>query len=365
LIARVKITSYNLHCSAPFFRALVVSATKSTRKEEPTTSSNQPYSPYGETYAQSGLADFSFTGMNDDADPTNPATVYDFPAREYGIQGRWPSPDPAGLGAVDPAKPQSWNRYAYALNNPLAVTDPSGMCGALSADDPFDLIDIGDIGDIGDEGGGGCLPWNIVDFEEAEEVGATGSSPEANAPPAPPGGYGAGIDPYGTWDEELPAGVQALPNLVPGGPTFGGSGCDFLECGLMGNSFDEVGQPYAQMTPGSGPCAYLNDQGTDIEIIDYSSSAAECGGTGGFFAMAPQVNGVLPNFKVNPNGDVTHHWTLSPEQCNQMNQGLNRMNVLTTILGTVIRWFGGAAAGLSQAGASIYLNNGLCGGPPL
>jgi hypothetical protein len=42
LIARVKITSYNLHCSAPFFRALVVSATKSTRKEEPTTSSNQP-----------------------------------------------------------------------------------------------------------------------------------------------------------------------------------------------------------------------------------------------------------------------------------------------------------------------------------
>jgi len=28
--------------SAPFFRALVVSATKSTRKEEPTTSSSQP-----------------------------------------------------------------------------------------------------------------------------------------------------------------------------------------------------------------------------------------------------------------------------------------------------------------------------------
>src|SRR5271170_4523521 len=34
--------SYNHHCSAPFFRALVVSATKSTWEKEPTTSSNQP-----------------------------------------------------------------------------------------------------------------------------------------------------------------------------------------------------------------------------------------------------------------------------------------------------------------------------------
>ncbi len=56
------------------------------------------YAPYGETYAQTGTADFSFTGMNQDVDQTsNPAVLYDFPAREYGIQGRWPSPDPAGI----------------------------------------------------------------------------------------------------------------------------------------------------------------------------------------------------------------------------------------------------------------------------
>ena len=45
LVARVKITSYNHPAtagSAPFFRALVVSATKFTREKEPTTSSNQP-----------------------------------------------------------------------------------------------------------------------------------------------------------------------------------------------------------------------------------------------------------------------------------------------------------------------------------
>jgi len=42
------------------------------------------------------------------------------------VQGRWLSPDPAGLGAVDPANPQTWNRYAYVGNNPLSLIDPLG-----------------------------------------------------------------------------------------------------------------------------------------------------------------------------------------------------------------------------------------------
>ena len=50
LIARVKITSYNEPAaagSAPFFRAMVVlSATRCTRKKEPTTPPNQPYVTY-------------------------------------------------------------------------------------------------------------------------------------------------------------------------------------------------------------------------------------------------------------------------------------------------------------------------------
>ena len=36
-------------------------------------------------------------------------------------------PDPAGLAAVDPTNPQSWNRYAYVLNNPLKYIDPNGL----------------------------------------------------------------------------------------------------------------------------------------------------------------------------------------------------------------------------------------------
>lgn len=86
------------------------------------------YAPFGETYAASGstgVTDISFAGNNEDT-TTN---LYDAQFREYGIQGRWPSPDPAGIAAANPANPQSWNRYAYVLNNPLALVDPSGLAG--------------------------------------------------------------------------------------------------------------------------------------------------------------------------------------------------------------------------------------------
>jgi RHS repeat-associated protein len=53
---------------------------------------------------------------------------YDTPNRElHPIQGRWLSPDPAGLVAVDPSNPQTWNRYVYVLNNPLGYIDPDGL----------------------------------------------------------------------------------------------------------------------------------------------------------------------------------------------------------------------------------------------
>jgi RHS repeat-associated protein len=89
------------------------------------------YAPFGEPYAQTGTGDLSFTGMDQDTVPN----LYDFPAREYNdIHGRWPSPDPAGMTAVQINNPQSWNRYAYVLNNPLASTDPQGLRHCMLAD---------------------------------------------------------------------------------------------------------------------------------------------------------------------------------------------------------------------------------------
>jgi RHS repeat-associated protein len=172
------------------------------------------YAPYGETYAASGNNDFSWTGINADVEPANPETLYDFPAREYGIQGRWPSPDPLGIGAVDPSDPQSWNRYAYVRNNPLAMEDPTGMGGELGgicATNPIACV----IGSL--------LEGLFFFFGHHHHV-------TPHAAPAPPGGYGGGIDPYGTWDETIPNGVQVFPHIgFPGipGDSSGGSGCTY------------------------------------------------------------------------------------------------------------------------------------------
>jgi len=62
--------------------------------------------------------------------------------RQYSsTQGRWMMPDPAGMAAVDPSNPQTWNRYAYVGNDPLSRVDPLGldfadcyMCQAFSAE---------------------------------------------------------------------------------------------------------------------------------------------------------------------------------------------------------------------------------------
>jgi RHS repeat-associated protein len=104
------------------------------------------YAPFGEVYASTGTTDASFTGQNQDT----ASNLYDFPAREYGIQGRWPSPDPAGIGAANAADPQTWNRYAYVRNSPAEIVDPSGMMMKVS-------------GGGGGGGGGGFSMLGVYD----------------------------------------------------------------------------------------------------------------------------------------------------------------------------------------------------------
>jgi RHS repeat-associated protein len=86
----------------------------------------QAFMPFGETYIVDGSGDVAFTGQNS----LNVSGVFEFPAREYSAtQGRWISPDPAGLNAVDAGDPQTLNRYAYVRNSPLNRVDPSGLDG--------------------------------------------------------------------------------------------------------------------------------------------------------------------------------------------------------------------------------------------
>jgi RHS repeat-associated protein len=108
------------------------------------------YAPFGETYASSGSTEPAFTSQRQDT----VAGIYDFPAREYNIQGRWASPDPAGRSAVSLSNPQTWNRYAYLTNNPLGLIDPSGL-GPTGG--PTCLLDeLGNCHGGGGGGGGSC-----------------------------------------------------------------------------------------------------------------------------------------------------------------------------------------------------------------
>jgi RHS repeat-associated protein len=92
------------------------------------------YAPYGETYALGSnpfVTDFASL-MGDTSGELNDATF-----REYNpTEGRWMSPDPAGLAAVDLTNPQSFNRYAYVMNNPMTLVDPFGLQGQCTPGTP-------------------------------------------------------------------------------------------------------------------------------------------------------------------------------------------------------------------------------------
>ena len=75
-------------------------------------------SPTEDLYAS--LQRDSESGLDHDADSNTEHAEF----RQYNsAQGRWLSPDPASK-SYDYGNPQSLNRYAYVLNNPLSMTDP-------------------------------------------------------------------------------------------------------------------------------------------------------------------------------------------------------------------------------------------------
>jgi len=142
---------YNPQGLAYYRHADWLGSSRLTSTKTQTNWSSSSYAPFGEQYATYAHADASFTGQNDDT----VSSLYDFTFREYSpSQGRWVSPDPAGVAAVSLTNPQSWNRYGYVGNNPLSWVDPLGLCttrgpcGYLNVPgldafwDEFDLFEI-------------------------------------------------------------------------------------------------------------------------------------------------------------------------------------------------------------------------------
>jgi RHS repeat-associated protein len=193
------------------------------------------YAPFGESYATAGTTDPSFTGQRQDT----VSGLYDFPARQYAIQGRWPAPDPSGIASVHLSDPQTWNRYAYVRNNPLTLIDPNGLedCGG------------------GDNTDGAC----------PDSVGVSAGSP--------PGGSGGGTD---------------------GGPNSGGaqgsdSGpattCGFLGCSDTGVDTSDSGSTSVVL----GNCNFLSCDPTSGG--DTTSSGSDCVGNAVTCGLGADPNG--------------------------------------------------------------------------
>ena len=162
------------------------------------------YSPYGECYAEAGggTPDCTFAGMNQDTVSTGSYPLYDGLFREYHpIWGRWISPDPVGLAAVDPSNPQTWNRYAYVTNNPLALTDPLGLqeCDPLAGPCPPSCDPVtGECGPC-DPTVVNCLPQcdpGDPFCGQGNGSGGGGIPPAPPQIPIPPGGPIGPINPY-------------------------------------------------------------------------------------------------------------------------------------------------------------------------
>jgi RHS repeat-associated protein len=85
------------------------------------------FAPFGEGGA-TGAGSLQFTGHERDWSPAGGSDPLDYMhARWYvATAGRFLSLDPL-LGQA--AKPQSWNRYVYLVNNPLGQIDPDGRGG--------------------------------------------------------------------------------------------------------------------------------------------------------------------------------------------------------------------------------------------
>ena len=158
------------------------------------------YAPFAENYAGIGTSDRVFTGQ-----PMNTLShVYDFPFREYSQdEGRWLVPDPAGLAAVDLTNPQTWNRYAYVMNNPLSNVDPLGLY----------------LDDCGEDGAGSSWCWGPGDFPIFVPVcpdgcgGGGGGGGHHGG-----GGGGGGQQPPPQQPINFPNETNGLPNGFPTNP---------------------------------------------------------------------------------------------------------------------------------------------------
>ena len=99
-----------------------------------------PFGDYRGTPPSQTLTDRGFTGQKSNNQPgANDLGLLYYNARYYiPAIGKFASADTV---VPDPSNPQQFNRYAYALNNPVRFVDPAGHCAQGSMGDDYEDYD--------------------------------------------------------------------------------------------------------------------------------------------------------------------------------------------------------------------------------
>jgi RHS repeat-associated protein len=158
--------------------------------------------PFGDGFSASGTDNdpYHYAALDHDSETDTLHAQF----RQYSsTQGRWLSPDPYS-GSYDGTNPQSFNRYTYALNNPLSLVDPSGLdCTDPSGYVYFDYELGGDGTEaqaICAEMGGTYEPPGVYNVYAGPPMGASSATSQSSygtiaiptAPQIPSGSNGGG-----------------------------------------------------------------------------------------------------------------------------------------------------------------------------
>jgi RHS repeat-associated protein len=209
-------------------------STRITGSASGSLADDNDYESFGGIFHNYGASpsdiNYLFTGDESDAETSSYYATY----RNLGNMGRFNRPDPYD-GSYDPTNPQSLNRYSYALNNPLAFIDPSGLdvCAELA-----NGVSVAE--------NGGCDGGGIGGGSEGDGGQVVPACPSGNClPPIPsPPGQTNPVDPFGVapqnaWD----------PSSLPNGCPYG--------CPYVFNPLFSSGNT-APNNPGHGPAGAPN-----------------------------------------------------------------------------------------------------------
>lgn len=160
------------------------------------------YLPFGETTCSGDdPSPMHFTGQEEDYYESG---LDYFKARHYNPSfGRFMSPDPTGIFLGNLNDPQQLNLGSYVRNNPINLTDPSGLqCDGFDNSDCCDFcIGIGIGIGIGGGDSGRTGPQPPIYFP-----------PDVGTSPNPPNGSLNSDDPFGGETNGIPNGLQ-VPTL--------------------------------------------------------------------------------------------------------------------------------------------------------